>query len=378
MSSTKALFIELLQVSVEARDSLSRIPTEDEWYELKDLCMKHALSGVGFYAIQRLANAKNQMTLPRHLIMEMFNIHKMQKERNEHLLADILNLTRIFESEGFGSCILKGQGLAVLYPEGMERTPGDIDVWIAKKDSFSSLCTRRKEIVKLCRKVVGIREVFYHHTDLPLKGKDIEVHFTPSWMFAPWHNAKLQHFFEKEWERRRFIRIDAKMLSGRKQMFDGFYVPSLEMNVIYVLLHIYRHVFSEGIGLRQVLDYFYVLHQRNYDKQKVLDVINSIGLLPFAGAMMWVLKEVLAMREDIMICKPDRKRGQLLLDEIMMSGNFGKWDERLSKMNRDSLWSRFNENMKRNLRLVHHYPSEALCAPIWRIWQKIWKSYNGF
>ena len=36
-------------------------------------------------------------------------------------------------------------------------------------------------------------------------------------------------------------------------------VPTMSFNVIYILSHLYRHVFTEGIGLRQLIDYYFVL-----------------------------------------------------------------------------------------------------------------------
>lgn len=36
-------------------------------------------------------------------------------------------------------------------------------------------------------------------------------------------------------------------------------MPMTSFNVIYILSHLYRHVFTEGIGLRQLIDYYFVL-----------------------------------------------------------------------------------------------------------------------
>lgn len=367
------LFFELLQVALGTRESLSHVPSAMEWEEVKELCMKHAVPGVGFYAIRKLSERSAGSVPPRELVMELYALERRMSETNAGQMADASKLTWLFEYEGFASCVLKGCGLAGLYPHGMARVSGDIDIWVMPKGKEGeSLNVRRREVLALCRKVVGYRDVFYHHTDLPLKGKEIEVHFTPSWMFAPWHNARLQRFFQEEWHNRCFVRVQETGLDD-KAMGEGFYVPSLEMNAVYVLLHIYRHVFAEGVGLRQVVDYFYVLHQDGLDKERVKDVLKSLGMIRFAGAVMWVMQEAMGLEKGFMLCAPNERRGRLLLAEIMQAGNFGKWDERLSGMNRHSLLSRMNENMHRNMRLVRHYPSEALCAPIWKAWQKLWR-----
>ena len=36
-------------------------------------------------------------------------------------------------------------------------------------------------------------------------------------------------------------------------------IPTVEFNIIFQLTHIYSHLMNEGIGLRQLVDYYYVL-----------------------------------------------------------------------------------------------------------------------
>lgn len=361
----EGLFFEVLQVALGSRESLSYVPSAIEWGEIKELCIRHALPGVGFYAIRKLSETDAGYLPPRVMILELYALERKMIQTIEQQIEDARRLTELFEQEGFGACILKGCSLAGIYPHGLARMPGDIDIWVAPRGGENdSLSRRRKRVVALCRRVAVRREVFYHHTDLPLKGKHIEVHFTPSWMFAPWHNACLQRFFAEEWHNR---------------CWNGdFYVPSREMNAVFILLHIYRHVFDEGVGLRQVVDYFFVLKHGIGDRGRVLEAIDAVGLRSFAGAMMWILHVVLGLEKEYLICPVDEGRGRLLLEEIMIAGNFGKYDFRTAGVNRNSLWERFVTNMSRNLRLLRHYPSEALWAPVWKIWQKAWQFYNNY
>ena len=361
----EGLLFELLQVALGTRDTLSRVPSAIEWGEIKDLCLRHALPGVGFYAIRKLSDSDTGPLPPRVMILEQYALERNMLQANAQQIEDAMRLTELFKQEGFGACVLKGCSLAGIYPNGMARMPGDIDIWVVPRGwENDSLRRRRKRVIALCRRVAERREVFYHHTDLPLKGKHIEVHFTPSWMFAPWNNAFLQRFFADEWHNRSWN--------------GDFYVPSRDMNAVYVLLHIYRHLFDEGIGLRQVIDYYFVLKNDVGDKERVIRILKSVGLYKFAGAMMWVLHEVLNMPKEYMLCPADEARGRQLLDEIMQAGNFGKYDERLSSLNRKSLLSRLKQNINRNIRLMRYYPSEAICSPFWKIWQKLWQLYNGY
>lgn len=93
-----------------------------------------------------------------------------------------------FENEGFANCILKGQGNALLYPAPYMRTPGDIDIYLAGG---------RKRVMKYVNKVCPNQVMRYHHVDFPVMKTAIEVHFTPSYMFFPVHNRRMQKWFKE-------------------------------------------------------------------------------------------------------------------------------------------------------------------------------------
>ena len=178
--------------------------------------------------------------------------------------------------------------------------------------------------------------------------------------------------------RRRFVDGSEMPAHDRDYAAKGFYVPSAEMDAVYVLLHIYRHLFDEGVGLRQIVDYYYVLQQEGLDRERVGGVLKSVGLYAFAGAMMWLLREVLGMPEERMLCPVDERRGRALLDEIMMAGNFGKYDARLSTADKSSAYFRFCTKTRRNLRFIAQYPLEVICSPIWKAWQLLWRRWKGW
>lgn len=273
---------------------------------------------------------------------------------------------------------------------------------------------------------------------------------------------------------------------------DGFgeiTVPTLSFNVIYILSHLYRHVFTEGIGLRQLLDYYFVIEkffskqsyhnsfskthpssltlkggstshpsplsseerdvagdaialpeflyrQRSlcpqgaaddcltqqsyqddfrqhsasikqaYDCSRLhencdclcgvnrlakgatdssSDILAALqrnlkwlGLWKFAGAVMYVLYEVFVfgLSEDKMIAPMNEKEGAFLLDEIMRGGNFGQYDDRLGDKIGEGKVHRYFRMSLRNMRFVKHYPSEAICEPLFRTWFWGWKKFR--
>lgn len=154
----------------------------------------------------------------------------------------------------------------------------------------------------------------------------------------------------------------------------GFCCPSLEFNLVYVLLHIYRHVFHEGIGLRQLMDYYMVLQAASKSKNEnselrelAMKILRRFGLERFAGAVMYVEQLVFGMKDDMLLCSPNIKAGRFLLNEIMRAGNFGKYDERIQNAHKGGLLALYLSNIKRLSHYTKYYPSEVLWAPFWKV-----------
>ena len=210
--------------------------------------------------------------------------------------------------------------------------------------------------------------------DFPVMKTAIEVHFTPSYMFFPVHNSRMQKWFKEVMD------LQCSNVVSFPDEYGEINVPTVNFNVIYILSHLYRHIFSEGIGLRQLLDYYYVVSMFNVDCvmfNSLQRELKHLGLWKFAGAVMYVLHEALGLPKEKMIAPMDEHEGRFLLDEIMLGGNFGQYDDRLGcKDNEGKLHRYFRMNL-RNLRFVKHYPTEALSEPFFRTWFALWKKVNG-
>ena len=212
-----------------------------------------------------------------------------------------------------------------------------------------------------------------HHVDAEIFTEAAtEIHFIPMWLYCPWHNRRLQHFFQRQSERQ-FSHYNKEC---------GFSYPTADFNSVYCLVHLFHHLLDEGVGLRQVIDYYYVLKEMenlsSVNKEIVFSTIRSIGLSKFASAMMWVLKEVCRMPEGWMICKADEKAGRFVLEEIMRSGIFGQYDERNRHQLKEGALSRNYRKWKRQWQFVRFYPSEVLCIPEWKLWHWCWRKYHHY
>ena len=378
MLKQQKIFFDFLRFCIGSAKEIPGSLKEVDWKELYAIGKKQALLGVLFYGIQRLPK---ELAPEQKLLMQWMVMAEQIRKQNIRLFQDSVKVCQNFENEGFANCILKGQGNALLYPDPYMRTPGDIDIYLSGG---------RRKIMKYVDQVCPNQVMRYHHVDFPVMKTAIEVHFTPSYMFCPIHNRRMQKWFEK---------VMDEQCNHRGSLPDGYgeiHVPQVSFNVIYILSHLYRHIFTEGIGLRQLLDYYFVLvkwhtnltnltdsnkslpqmTQINTDLDTLRHELKYLGLWKFAQAVMYVLHEVFGLSEDRMIAPMDEREGRFLLDEIMRGGNFGQYDDRMgSKVDESKIHRYFRMNL-RNLRFVKHYPTEAVCEPVFRTWFAGWKFIN--
>ena len=379
MLKQQKIFFEFLRFCIGSAKDIPDSLKEADWQEIYAIAQKQALLGVLFYGIQRLPK---ELAPEQKLLMQWMVMAEMIRKQNIRLFQDSVKVCKNFENEGFANCILKGQGNALLYPDPYMRTPGDIDIYLAGG---------RKRVMQYINKVCPNQVMRYHHVDFPVMKTAIEVHFTPSYMFFPVHNSRMQKWFKE---------VMDLQCSNVVTLPDGYgeiTVPTTSFNVVYILSHLYRHVFTAGIGLRQLLDYYFVvmmwhtdltnltdsnkslpqMTQINTDLDALRHKLKYLGLWKFAQAVMFVMKEVFGLSEDRMIAPMDEKEGRFLLDEIMRGGNFGQYDDRMgSKVGESKIHRYFRMNLK-NLRFVKHYPTEALSEPLFRTWFAVWKKIHG-
>lgn len=370
MKAQQRIFFDFLRFCIGATtEGIPESVKDADWGVLYGIAKKQALIGVLFHGIQQLPK---ELALDGDLLMTWMGMAQRIKQQNMRLFIDSAKVCKNFKDAGFRNCILKGQGNALLYPNPYMRTPGDIDIY---------LNGGRKRIMEYVDKVCPNQVMRYHHVDFPVMKTAIEVHFTPSYMFFPIHNSRMQKWFKE---------VMDLQCSNVVTLPDGYgeiTVPTLSFNVVYILSHLYRHVFTEGIGLRQLLDYYFVVVKWHTDLTDLTDLdskdlaalqrdLKWLGLWKFAGAVMYVLHEVFGLEEDMMIVPMNEKEGMFLLDEIMRGGNFGQYDDRLGDKTGEGKVHRYFRMSLRNMRFVKHYSSEALCEPLFRTWFFFWKVWS--
>lgn len=403
----------------EAKGLLDGRKGSFDWDACYQFAKRQTLVGVLFDGIQRLPK---ELAPARPLLLRWLSDSESIRRRNMRMDRASAYIYNKVCAAGFRCCILKGQGNALLYPHPSSRIPGDVDVWVmANREELRHIA------LSLTEGDGSSLQESLNHIGLTVHGVSVELHSTPALLNSPLHNSRLQRWLKRNADLQCSNRIALPNNAG------AVAVPTLSFNIIYQLCHLFHHCFYEGVGLRQIVDYYFVLKNTdisgntgegagNTDRDEVLlntdcmdstdsssgdfegdgcflntdcaDFLDSssgglgevdsggalvalqeelkwLGLWEFAGAVMYVLREVMGLDEKRMICAPDERRGRLLLEEIMAGGNFGHYDER-NHFGQGALWHNI-QRFRRDWRMLRFYPSEALSEPLFRACHFLWR-----
>lgn len=401
LSQQQRIFFEFLRFCIGTVPEVPSSLKGADWRVLYAMARKQCLVGVLFDGIKRLPA---DVGMDKGLLFQWMAQNQTLRKANARLDKAAVEVAEWFGRKGFRTCVLKGQGNALLYPPGMERTPGDIDLWVDGGD---------RKVVSFVRSLSPDEKVCYHHIGFPeYNGVEVEVHFRPSFLFCFRHNRRLQEYYERVMDEQFAHRVK---LGGQGEVA----VPKAEFNLVFQLTHIFTHLMNEGIGLRQLLDYFFVLKNTDFggntdgdgfllntdytdkslgnaggdgfllntnytdntdriggnadgvDRRLLPDELRRLGLWEFAGAVMYIMKEVFGLEDNRLIVPPDVKRGRLVLKEVLEAGNFGQYDKR-NWFGHSALGHNL-QRLYRDMRLVRFFPAEALSEPFFRIWHFFWR-----
>ena len=246
LSQQQRIFFEFLRFCIGTVQEVPSSLKGADWRALYAMARKQCLVGVLFDGIKRLPA---DVGMDKGLLFQWMAQNQTLRKANARLDEAAVEVAEWFGRKGFRTCVLKGQGNALLYPPGMERTPGDIDLWVDGGD---------RKVVSFVRSLSPDEKVCYHHIGFPeYNGVEVEVHFRPSFLFCSRHNRRLQGYYERVMDEQFAHKVK---LGGQGEVA----VPKAEFNLIFQLTHIFTHLMNEGIGLRQLLDYFFLLKNTDF------------------------------------------------------------------------------------------------------------------
>ena len=357
-----------LQYCLGYKGDISNVVACMDWQNLYSFASKQAILGFCFNGIKRLGKEYpeelKQNPIERELLMTWMAKAQQICRQNMNVNMVASKLYSMLRTDRLRCCILKGQGNALMYPNVYSRNPGDIDVWVNAS---------REQITEYAKRHLKLEDdIRFHHLETTMDGVPVELHFFPCSMNNLLYHARLQKWFKRNAD------LQCSNVVSLPDGIGEIAIPTTAFNVVYQLTHLYHHFFDEGIGMRQIIDYYYVVN--NDELLVIRDTLQRemkhLGLWKFARAVMYAQHEALGLPEEKMIAPMDEKRGTLLLAEILNGGNFGQHFTKYGNFTQQGMAKKYFLKIWRNMHFVRYYPAEALCEPIFRTWHFFWRMKN--
>ena len=258
MIKTSAIFL-FLNYCLGKKVDMSMVVAQIDWRQLYNFASRQALLGFCFDGIERLtkefSEELKQNPIGRDLLMTWMGAAQQIRRQNVKVNAVAGKLFAMLREDGLRCCILKGQGNVLMYPNPYSRTPGDIDVWVnASREDITEYAKTHFEIGD---------DIRFHHLETSFDGVPVELHFFPCIMNNPIYNVRLQKWFKRNAD------LQCSNVVSLPDGIGEIAIPTTTFNVVYQLTHLYHHFFDEGIGMRQIIDYFLVVN--DFSKNVFLD-----------------------------------------------------------------------------------------------------------
>jgi hypothetical protein len=322
--------------------------------------MLQAVVGVCYAGIQKLPQEQKP---PQNLFYQWLGMATKIQRKNELMDKRSAIVWLKLKEAGLDAAILKGQGMAWEYGHTENtgstednnvlstlRQSGDIDVWVL--GGYEKVCD-------FVQRIAPTTDVAYHRFHLNVfSDTEVELHHRPTLLRNLFDDKKLAKWYNS-FGADSFVYIKEK----------GFAVPPPAFNCIFILTHIYRHFLFEGIGLRQVMDYYFVLKGYTERTEDTAMMLKHLRLKRFAEAIMWILHTQFGLQEKYLICGMNEQEGKFVLNEILTMGNFGRADQRYQYKH----LRKVRHRIAHGAHLLLHYPSEVLWTPIWLVYHHYWK-----
>lgn len=362
------LFYEIIRVSIGVQNHFLCNTNDYEWAQVYKMAEKHALLGICFVGLQKIIEGEgfSKSGINESTYLNWLGVAAKIQSRNEHVNQQCVELQRKLTNDGFRSCILKGQGIAALYKSdpfavsselNFLRQIGDIDVWIDGT---------REQVLDYVNARTPSREFDMKHTHYEVfEDTVVETHWRPSVSNDPFVNRKLTAYFDREKERQFANRVTLK---GGHEIC----APTADFQLIHAMLHLYGHFLYEGVGMRQMMDLYFAQKAGLDCRDRLMKTLKSLRLMRFVSATQYVMKEVFGMPQEELLCNPDKKRGEELLNEIMLGGNFGHHSKE-NRIKGETFAQRMMRHMKRRVRLIRFNPLGLLFAPWAKVRVLLWK-----
>ena len=228
----------------------SALPVSPDWPVLMQQARIHGVEPLVYDAALRLPP---EQAPDKALATQMKQVCLYQMQRQTIWLPRIQTAVEALRKAGVEPVLLKGFGLAELYPKPYLRSWGDADIWVGVRN-YHDGCKALREAFPEAKHHDEEYEELKHYSLVFPDGDPIELHrvtmdFPTRREEALWQTLEVPAMAEASVQRSTFnVQLS---------------VPSEPFNLLFVFLHAWEHFCGTGMPLKQVLD-LALLAKRDY------------------------------------------------------------------------------------------------------------------
>lgn len=360
-NQTQTLFLSLLSAALWGEKPDASPFAEADWKQIFSLADTQTVQSLVLDGMGMLPPECLRIPLQEKLK----RIGQMQQtERiNSHHRQVIVRIDKALKAEGIQAVFMKGQTTALRYPNPLHRTPGDIDFVVSAED-FDKTMAVMEEIGKVDRGFIH-----EYHGMAWVDGVIVEPHYKARNYQRPSTDRAMQELFAS---------VFPDGLASADM--DGYQVPIFPptFESVFLISHMLEHVFGEGLGLRQVVDYAVFLHEcaDKIDWVKHGEYLHKMRMerawriftcicVKYLGLPLPSQVEPFSYREE--------EWAERLMDDIMNVGNFGRGEYMFLHRGWLDAWRNYCWVAKRCHRLGFVCPSEARWWIVSKVTRFFWK-----
>ena len=240
-----SFFLHLVRQGIKKENQLGvlydSIDYNVNWEQLYSLAFRQGLLAVVVDGLEQMADKQRP---PKELMLQWIGeVLQGYEYRYELYRKAIAELALFYNSHNYKMMVLKGYACSLNWPRPEHRPCGDIDIWLfGKQKEADNLLVSEKQI--------KIDKSHHHHTVFYWRDFMVENHYDFVNVYDYKSSAELEVVFKTLGENDSNIEdvCDEKV-----------YMPSPNLNALFIIRHLVSHFCSTNINLRQVLDWaFYI------------------------------------------------------------------------------------------------------------------------
>lgn len=330
MTDNQQTFFALVRAGIG--HGTNTLPNSIDWESVRDIATKQGLVAVAYDGLNCLLEDDNAKPLPLTVKLRwMGEVMQGYEHRYQLYKKAIAQLARFYNSQGYKMMLLKGYACSIDWPKPEHRPCGDIDIWLfgqqeaADNELVSSLtgvesATPRHSSSKL-NSAHGSNADFrfqdpsfridnshHHHSVFNWQGFTVENHYD----FLNVHHHKSNAVMEKTFKALANDDSNSIIIEGEK-----VYLPSPNLNALFLLRHAMAHFAAEQITIRHLLDwaFFVEKHGKDVDWKWLEEILERFGMIPMYGIINAICVEDLGFDAALFTnaqCDPEMKKRVLL------------------------------------------------------------------